>query len=164
MCVVGPLSRGLPTGCDVVFTVESPWLYGGDAVFTDLDSRGAPLEPVAAWRFWLVHVHGDNWLHALARAPPRAVYTSQAYCVPPVLGTGGFTDGDRPVAVAMALGAGEIRVYGFDFERATCAHKSSCSASKPLKLRAARLIIEWLSERYGYRAADAGEALVLKPG
>jgi len=104
--VLGPAAEGAPGDCDVVFGVQAPGAYPLDAVFTDLDSRWPPVEPEAAYRWVLVHVHGDNVTWALAGAPRGSIYTSQAVCAAPVLGVGGFTDGDRPVVFALALGAG----------------------------------------------------------
>jgi len=139
---VGPAAEGAPGDCDVVFGVQAPGAYPLDAVFTDLDSRWPPVEPEAAYRWVLVHVHGDNVAWALAGAPRGSVYTSQAVCAAPVLGVGGFTDGDRPVVFALALGAARVpqspllrpqRVLprGEEYEAPPCSEDHSGGGARP---------------------------------
>ena len=79
------------------------------------------------------------------------MYTSQRYCLWPVLGIGGFTDGDRLVTLAMALGFREIRLIGFDLDEPRCVGKSSCDLmAKRVKLGVASSIIGYLARYYGY--------------
>jgi len=161
VCVLGPAAGGAPGECDVVLGVQAPGAYPLDAVFTDLDSRWPPLEPEAAYRWVLVHVHGDNVAWALAGAPRGSVYTSQAVCVAPVLGVGGFTDGDRPVVFALALGAGEVILHGFP-RGPYCGHKWYCPEGKRVKLRLAHRIIAEAARARGYIVEVRGETIVVK--
>ena len=90
-----------------------------DIVVTDLDG---PFDAIRSASLMgsliVVHAHGDN-LDALQRYVPqleRAVGTVQ--CQPPegLYNFGGFTDGDRCVFLARALGAATIKLLGFDFD------------------------------------------------
>lgn len=91
-------------------------------VVTDLDGPVQAL--LAASRrgsIMAVHAHGDN-LDALARLVPqleRVIGTCQCRPPPGLFSFGGFTDGDRCVFLALALGASEIELAGFDFEDQT---------------------------------------------
>jgi len=161
VCVLGPAASGVPRGCDVVFGVQAPEVFPLDAVFTDLDSLWPPVEPEAAYRWVLVHVHGDNALWALAGAPRGSVYTNQAVCVPPVLGVGGFTDGDRPVVFALSLGAEEVALYGFP-GLPYCGHKAYCWEGKGSKLALAREVIARAARARGYIVERLGETIVVK--
>ncbi len=107
----------------------------------------------------LLHVHGDNYgrLSGLFdyQNTLNVVFTSQIGCRWPILGTGGYTDGDRAVLLAMALGAKEIRLAGFNFSNPYCGHKSyGCYGYflkvKSLKLRIAELIVWTGALLYGY--------------
>jgi hypothetical protein len=90
-----------------------------DIVVTDLDG---PFDAIRSASLMgtiiVVHAHGDNQ-DALQRYVPqleRAVGTVQ--CQPPegLYNFGGFTDGDRCVFLARALGATSIKLLGFDFD------------------------------------------------
>jgi uncharacterized Rossmann fold enzyme len=90
-----------------------------DIVVTDLDG---PFDAIRSASLMgsliVVHAHGDN-LDALNRYVPqleRAVGTVQ--CQPPegLYNFGGFTDGDRCVFLARALGSASIKLLGFDFD------------------------------------------------
>lgn len=163
VCVVGPL-YGLskrPRGCDVVVGVEQVALWGleCDLVSGDLDvTRGRITEDPAGERFRLVHIHGDNYEHVLSWSPvdgERVVYTSQAYCAWPVLGIGGFTDGDRLVLLAMAFGAREVALYGFNLHSPTCVGKMTCDLEyKARKLRLASILLGEYARIYGYRIVE----------
>ena len=89
-----------------------------DIVSTDLDGniddillanlRGANI---------VVHAHGDN-LDAVVKFTPffnNVLGTTQAQPVGNVYNFGGFTDGDRAIFLAVALGAREITLAGMDF-------------------------------------------------
>ena len=89
-----------------------------DIVATDLDGniddillanlRGANI---------VVHAHGDN-LDAVVKFTPffnNVLGTTQAQPVGNVYNFGGFTDGDRAIFLAVALGAREITLAGMDF-------------------------------------------------
>ena len=89
-----------------------------DIVATDLDGnmddillanlRGANIA---------VHAHGDN-LDAVIKYTPffsNVIGTTQAQPVGNIYNFGGFTDGDRAIFLAVALGASEITLAGMDF-------------------------------------------------
>ncbi|MBQ6349912.1 MAG: DUF115 domain-containing protein [Methanobrevibacter sp.] len=89
-----------------------------DIVATDLDGnmddillanlRGANIA---------VHAHGDN-LDAVVKYTPffsNVIGTTQAQPVGNIYNFGGFTDGDRAIFLAVALGASEITLAGMDF-------------------------------------------------
>ena len=92
-----------------------------DCLVTDLDKNpmtAARLTqrgiPVAA------HAHGDN-LELIRRFLPEfdaasTLVTTQAEPVDAVYNFGGFTDGDRAAFLADALGAGELRFLGWEFD------------------------------------------------
>ncbi|KUG09996.1 hypothetical protein ASZ90_016602 [hydrocarbon metagenome] len=91
-----------------------------DAVFTDLD--GATDDFLAMNRegsVMVIHAHGDNipllryWVPLF---PGPIVGTTQARPFPPLHNFGGFTDGDRAVFAAHALGAVRIVFAGFDLD------------------------------------------------
>jgi uncharacterized Rossmann fold enzyme len=91
-----------------------------DAIFTDLDG--------ATERFIVlnerdtiivVHAHGDNIAllrYWVPKFPGPVVATTQAEPLPHVYNFGGFTDGDRAVFAADALGAERIVLVGFDLD------------------------------------------------
>lgn len=89
-----------------------------DIVATDLDGniddillanlRGANIA---------VHAHGDN-LDAVIKFTPffnNVIGTTQSQPVGNIYNFGGFTDGDRAIFLAVALGASEITLAGMDF-------------------------------------------------
>ncbi len=89
-----------------------------DIVATDLDGniddillanlRGANIA---------VHAHGDN-LDAVVKFTSffnNVIGTTQAQPVGNIYNFGGFTDGDRAIFLAVALGASEITLAGMDF-------------------------------------------------
>ncbi|MDD1676240.1 MAG: DUF115 domain-containing protein [Methanomicrobiales archaeon] len=91
-----------------------------DAVFTDLD--GATDEFCAMneqGTIMVVHAHGDNipliryWV---SRFHGPVVATTQGRPFSGVHNFGGFTDGDRAVFAAHALGAQEVVLIGFDLD------------------------------------------------
>jgi hypothetical protein len=89
-----------------------------DAVFTDLD--GATDEFIAmnkSGTIMVIHAHGDN-IPLVKYWTPRfsgpVVATTQARPLENVHNFGGFTDGDRAVFAADALGAIVITILGFD--------------------------------------------------
>ncbi|SDA73027.1 6-hydroxymethylpterin diphosphokinase MptE-like protein [Methanobrevibacter millerae] len=89
-----------------------------DIVVTDLDGnlddillanlRGANV---------VIHAHGDN-ITKVAQLTPfftNVLGTTQAQPVGNLYNFGGFTDGDRAIFLAVALGASEITLAGMDF-------------------------------------------------
>jgi len=110
-----------------------------DICVTDLDGPFDAIQNANAMgTIIVVHAHGDN-LDALQKNVPllnQVIGTSQ--CQPPegLYNFGGFTDGDRCVFLARALGAATIRLLGFDFE------DPSVTPRKQKKLAWAKRLIE----------------------
>lgn len=91
-----------------------------DAIFTDLDgATDTFLEMNAAGTIIVVHAHGDN-IPLIRKWVPRftgpVVGTTQSTPLPHIHNFGGFTDGDRAVFAADALGAEEVTIIGFDLD------------------------------------------------
>ncbi|HZD42910.1 MAG TPA: 6-hydroxymethylpterin diphosphokinase MptE-like protein, partial [Methanomicrobiales archaeon] len=91
-----------------------------DAVFTDLDgATDAFLSMNREGTIMVVHAHGDNiplLRYWVPKFPGPLVATTQSRPLSHVYNFGGFTDGDRAVYAAHALGAREVRIIGFDLD------------------------------------------------
>jgi uncharacterized Rossmann fold enzyme len=108
-------------------------------VVTDLDG---PFQDILAANergcIVAVHAHGDN-LDALAKYVPkleRIIGTVQCRPLAGLYNFGGFTDGDRCVFLARALGAASIMLLGFDYD------DESVTPRKRKKLSWAKRLIE----------------------
>jgi len=91
-----------------------------DAVFTDLDGAEESFFGMnSEGTVMVVHAHGDN-LPLVRRWVPRfegpMVLTCQSRPFAHVHNWGGFTDGDRAVFAADALGAARVIILGFDLD------------------------------------------------
>jgi uncharacterized Rossmann fold enzyme len=80
-------------------------------VVTDLDGLEViPKEPV-----YVVLLHGDNLKHLYkVYEMKRVVLATQVFPKGGLLFTGGFTDGDRALALAIKYGAREVKLLNFD--------------------------------------------------
>ncbi|WP_292370921.1 6-hydroxymethylpterin diphosphokinase MptE-like protein [Methanoregula sp. UBA64] len=91
-----------------------------DAVFTDLDgATDLLLEMNAKGTIVVAHAHGDNiplLNHWARRFTGPVVATTQSRPLEHVYNFGGFSDGDRAVFAADALGARSIAFAGFDLD------------------------------------------------
>ncbi len=167
VCVLGPLAEDTPGGCETVVVVDSLAAMGisGDVVVGDFDSV-ARAWPGSLGSIILAHLHGDNVERLLSESWIRGegvVLTSQAFCVWPILGVGGFTDGDRAVVISLALGAREVEVHGFDFSRVACSWKTTCFPElKRRKLSLASRIISKAAELYNYSIGVLNEVIFLR--
>lgn len=87
-------------------------------VVTDLDGRFEDIRKAnKLGAFIVVHAHGDN-IKKLKEYVPKlrnVLGTCQTEPLDIVYNFGGFTDGDRAVFLAEALGAKEVYLIGFDF-------------------------------------------------
>ncbi|HDR72440.1 MAG TPA: DUF115 domain-containing protein [Methanoculleus sp.] len=93
-----------------------------DAVFTDLDGATDSFPAMnREGTVMVVHAHGDN-IPLLRLWVPQfegpLVATTQARPLPGVHNFGGFSDGDRAVFAADALGAASVTLVGFDLDDA----------------------------------------------
>ncbi len=123
-CLVKELGR-IPKG-SVVFAADAAadvlFTHGirPDAVFTDLDGATDLLpEMNAAGTIVVVHAHGDNiplLRHWTKRFTGPVVATTQSTPLSHVHNFGGFSDGDRAVFAADALGAKTVTLIGFDLD------------------------------------------------
>jgi uncharacterized Rossmann fold enzyme len=94
-----------------------------DAIVTDLDgATDAFIGMNRAGTVIVVHAHGDN-MDLLRRWVPRfpgpLVGTTQSRPFDGNHNFGGFSDGDRAVFLADALGASEVVIAGFDLDDPT---------------------------------------------
>lgn len=89
-----------------------------DIIVTDLDGRFEDIKKAnESGAYAVVHAHGDN-IEKLKEYVPKlknVLGTCQTEPLDIVYNFGGFTDGDRAVFLAEALGAGSITLVGFDF-------------------------------------------------
>ncbi|MCQ4406929.1 MAG: 6-hydroxymethylpterin diphosphokinase MptE-like protein [Sulfolobaceae archaeon] len=120
--VVFPASRmpntsDLKDGTLIAVDGAANWFYENglvpDVVVTDLDGLEVfPKEPI-----YVVLLHGDN-LSKLYKvySMDKVVFSTQVFPSGDLLFTGGFTDGDRAVALAYRLGARSVRLMNFDAE------------------------------------------------
>jgi uncharacterized Rossmann fold enzyme len=113
-----------------------------DAVFTDLDGADERFpEMNRAGTLMVVHAHGDN-MPLLEFWVPQFegpfVATTQSRPIRGVYNFGGFSDGDRAVFAAHALGARSVSIVGFDLD------DTSVDPVKREKLRWARTLLSLL--------------------
>lgn len=121
-----------------------------DIVVTDLDGDHASLRDAAsAGSIMIVHAHGDNIEKLpLAGEFARCIGTTQGRIVGRLCNFGGFTDGDRAVFMASAMGARKIILFGMDLgTRIGSASGTARSekATKRRKLCKARELLEWMA-------------------
>jgi 2-amino-4-hydroxy-6-hydroxymethyldihydropteridine diphosphokinase len=92
-----------------------------DLIVTDLDGPvAAEITANARGALVLVHAHGDNRDAVRRWVPEFPGAVGGSWAGPPrggLVDYGGFTDGDRAAFLAAALGAREVLLSGFDFER-----------------------------------------------
>ncbi len=168
ICIFGP--GGTSTiGCDLFAGPEGGLVNTLSAgvkmlyVTSDADSSAKLLNSMyygALIKFY--HVHGDNLFRTkqLIMLDDNIAFTTQVetpYCFLPV---GSFTDGDRAVAISMALGASRIEVRGFNFNEVLCHHKDACFYDKIIKLSLSRRILTFLSKKLGYGMTFEGSNMV----
>jgi 2-amino-4-hydroxy-6-hydroxymethyldihydropteridine diphosphokinase len=110
-----------------------------DIVVTDLDGPFDAIQCAnSLGSIIVVHAHGDNQDSLQKYVPMLDQVIGTTQCQPPegLYNFGGFTDGDRCVFLARALGAASIRLLGFDFE------DPSVTPRKRKKLSWAKRLIE----------------------
>ncbi|MDX1534235.1 MAG: 6-hydroxymethylpterin diphosphokinase MptE-like protein [Thermoplasmata archaeon] len=120
-----------------------------DIIVTDLDGQVQDqLEAQREGALVVVHAHGDNvpalrrWVPQLG---PRSLGTTQGEPFEGMHNFGGFTDGDRAVLLADHVGAKEIRIAGFDFDRPN--RKDARTDVKLRKLAWARRLLGEVGDR-----------------
>jgi len=127
VCGNGPsLTRDLPQlkgnilAADAATEVVMTRGIRPDVVFTDLDGATEMFEEInREGTIIVVHAHGDN-ISLIRHWVPKffgpTVGTTQSKPLPNVHNFGGFTDGDRAVFAAHALGARKVNLIGFDLD------------------------------------------------
>ena len=115
-----------------------------DILVTDLDGDvGIDLEANRKGAVIVVHAHGDNRPELQRYVPQikgRMVPTTQSSPFGPVHDFGGFTDGDRALALASHFGARDIRLIGFDLHHPRPKQGTSPETKAKKLLWAERLI------------------------
>jgi 2-amino-4-hydroxy-6-hydroxymethyldihydropteridine diphosphokinase len=122
-----------------------------DFVVTDLDGDVATdLAANGKGAVLVVHAHGDN-VPAMRRhvpsIPGRVVLTTQSVPFASVRDFGGFTDGDRAVALSAHFGTHNLRLIGFDLQHPRPKAGSSIE-SKARKLKWAEILIDRMVRKY----------------
>ena len=121
-----------------------------DIVVTDLDGDiTSQIEASRRGAVTFIHAHGDNAdliMDHVKEFTGPVVLTTQSRPDNVIRNYGGFTDGDRAVFIALALGADEVELRGFDFSEPVCKDGSDPSV-KMHKLRWAKRLIEDLAPR-----------------
>jgi uncharacterized Rossmann fold enzyme len=116
-------------------------------IVTDLDGP-VPEEISANARgaMVLIHAHGDNREAVRRWVPEFPGAVGGSWAGPPrggLVDYGGFTDGDRAAFLAASLGASEVLLSGFDFERVD--EEPAAAVRKRRKLAWARALISILA-------------------
>ena len=104
----------------------------------------------------VIHAHADNIdkIASLTTFFDNILGTTQSQPIGNLYNFGGFTDGDRAVYLAVALGASQIILAGMDFgnivtqySRPNLATKTAeADDFKKKKLRYAEMLIDWIKE------------------
>lgn len=121
-------------------------------IITDLDGRlNDLLRASRRGAIMVVHAHGDN-LRRVERVVPKlkmVLGTTQTEPKPHVYNFGGFTDGDRAVFLALAMGARSIGLVGMDLgvEIGEYSKPKYSYERKVLKLKICRELLEWLATK-----------------
>ncbi len=122
-------------------------------VVTDLDGAEEDLRWAAdAGAIMVVHAHGDNMdrLPLVEELGPFVAGTHQ--CAPqdlsPLRDVGGFTDGDRAVALALSMGVKRVHLVAFDTEAPPSTWSGRVSDHKAQKLAWAKRILDELAQQH----------------
>ena len=128
-----------------------------DVIATDLDGK---LDDIFLANLKgakvVIHAHADNIdkIASLTTFFDNILGTTQSQPIGNLYNFGGFTDGDRAVFLAVALGASEITLAGMDFgnivtqySRPNLATKTAQADDfKKKKLRYAEMLTNWVAE------------------
>jgi len=124
-----------------------------DIVVTDLDGNINDLfRANELGCVMVIHAHGDN-IDLLRKYAPlfgNILGTTQVEPRPNVYNFGGFTDGDRAVFLAVAMGARLVALAGMDLGRVIGKYSKDYVKSievKFLKLKFCKELLEWLASK-----------------
>lgn len=137
-------------------------------VVTDLDGNiNDLLRSDRLGSVMVVHGHGDN-INQLRKYIPKfknVAGTTQVEPRPKVYNFGGFTDGDRAVFLATAMGAKLVALAGMDLGRVVGKYSKKRVRSvevKISKLKICKELLEWLASRVNvplYNVTGRGESI-----
>jgi uncharacterized Rossmann fold enzyme len=124
-----------------------------DVIVTDLD--GVVSDIVSAQKkgsMIIIHAHGDNMEQLKQFVPEfsRAIGSTQVEPRPNIYNFLGFTDGDRAVFLAAAMGAKVIVLAGMDFGSTVGKYSKQQVKSlkvKREKLKISRELLKWLAQQ-----------------
>lgn len=137
-----------------------------EVVVSDLDGNiDALLNADERGAIMVIHGHGDNigLLKKYVRRFRNVIGTTQVEPRPCVYNFGGFTDGDRAVFLAVAMGARLIVLVGMDLGRVVGKYSKRYVKSfdaKILKLQTCKELLAWLSSKVNiplYNMTSHGE-------
>lgn len=140
-----------------------------DIIVTDLDGNVSDiLRATSKGAFPVIHAHGDNISLLRTYLPKfeKALGTTQVLPTYNVFNFGGFTDGDRSVFLADAMGARSIILVGMDFGKEVGKYSKEERAnyqSKRKKLKIGKKLLEWHSSKSNshlYNLTSQGETIV----
>jgi len=136
-----------------------------DIVATDLDGK---LEDLLIANdlgsFFVIHAHGNNEDEIRKYTPKfkHVLGTTQSKPIANLYNFGGFTDGDRAVFLAIALGAKKILLGGMDFGKFITIYSrpdinvevAMADEIKEKKLKYAECLIEWIKNNEDVEIID----------
>jgi 2-amino-4-hydroxy-6-hydroxymethyldihydropteridine diphosphokinase len=125
-----------------------------DIIVTDLDGKLEDLMLAnELGSFFVLHAHGNNFDQILKYTEKihKVLGTTQSKPFSNIYNFGGFTDGDRAVFLAVALGAEKIILAGFDFGKIITRYSrpdietetAEADELKQKKLQYAKKLIDW---------------------
>jgi len=123
-----------------------------DIVVTDLDGDEDSLIKIGKTdAIFVVHAHGDN-IHKLNFVEnfKNCIGTTQSKSFKKIQNFGGFTDGDRAVFLANHFNAKKIILFGMDLGEKIGQYSQTKPVDRRIKLkklRKAKYLLEWLSEK-----------------
>jgi len=128
-----------------------------DIIVTDLDGKIEDLMLANdLGSIFVLHAHGNNFNEILKYTDKlhKVLGTSQSKPFSNLYNFGGFTDGDRAVFLAVALGAQKIFLAGMDFGDTTTRYSrpdlesetAEADEVKKKKLKYAKELVDWIKE------------------
>lgn len=140
-----------------------------DVIVTDLDGNLSDiLQATSKGALPVIHAHSDNipLLRTYLPKFERALGTTQVLPTCNVYNFGGFTDGDRCVFLADAMGTRSIILVGMDFGKEIGKYSKKEKVnyqSKRKKLKIGKKLLEWHSSKSNshlYNFTSQGETIV----
>lgn len=142
-----------------------------DIIVTDLDGRmNDIIKANQEGTIMVVHAHGNNQEQVEKYVPNlhNILGTTQSIPLSSVYNFGGFTDGDRCVFLALAMGARLIILCGMDFGKIVTHYSRPDQKDGPAdlvkqkKLLWAKKLVEWAAENSNARFLNISMGVKLK--